>query len=159
YHSDEHPEVPKVRRASLNLNQPETEVSAQPETDSLDDTEDISTNPVPSTLYKRPTTNKIIVTPPSRSPSSAYQPRRPQRTPGSEEYLRRRPQPSLYTRLQSLSHNQPVLILGLVLVFLIIVIPLTVALTRPQQGNFLNGGNGQPNGTPPPAGVQSALDP
>jgi len=162
YHSDEHPEVPKIKRASLDLHQPETEVSAQPETDPLDDTENVTTDPVPSTRYKKPTTNKIIVTPPSHRPSSAYQPRRPQRPqhpPGSEEYSHRRPQPSLYTRLQSLSHNQPVLILGLVLIFLIIVIPLTVALTRPQQGNFLNGGNGQPNATPPPAGVQSALDP
>lgn len=157
YHSDEHPEVPKIRRASLYLNQPETEVSAQPETDPLYEAEDASTDPLQPPLYTRPTRrNKIIVTPPSRRPSSVYQPRR---TAGSGEYLRRRPRPSLYARLQSLSHNQPVLIISIVLVFLMIVIPLTVALTRPQQGNFLNGGNGQPNGTPPPGGVQSALDP
>ncbi len=125
YHSDEHPEVPKIKRASLYRDKQQTQHTSRPapveETDEKEDGQ-----------VKRPKaaqTGKIMVTTNRRpSTSTVYTPPSPvQRRYRTHTRTRKRPvrsQRFFRARLQQLSQHPAVMMIGIVTLLLVIAAPV-----------------------------------
>ncbi len=163
YHSDEHPEIPKIRRASLGRNEAEEEEQASGPITRRDakqhttpkklnqDESDESLRPEPQTA------NRIMVS--QRRRHSVYQPPR--------DMYRTRPTPltplpqqrySLQTRLQNLTHKQ--LVIGSLIIAMLILAPIVFnaiahtiqyALTNSTLSGVTRGSNAPMSGNQPPA--------
>lgn len=125
YHSDEHPEVPKIKRASLHHDKQQTQHTSSPDpVEKKDENEDRQ--------VKRPKatqTGKIMVTTNRRpSTSNVYTPLSPvQRRYRTHTRTRKQPvrsQRSFRTRLQQLSQNPAVMMIGIVTLILVIAAPI-----------------------------------
>ncbi len=144
FHSDEHPEVPKVRRASLRLDETPKEAEHDPQVSAS----------LPSTRMRRTAriamdepgeeseghndlqaAEQIIVSPhrhsaiyepplPSHSRSRTSQTRRRTRATQS----RRRSTRSMLSVLQDISHNRALMVLGTLLLVFLILLPLTITI-------------------------------
>jgi len=133
FYADEHPEIPQVKRASLNLAKQENQRSSRPDLiEEVDEDEnELVKNP------KAAQTDKIMVTPNRRSSSSSvYTPpqaaRRSHRTPTRTSTLHLRSySPSLTrSRLLQLSQRRIFTILGIVGLLLVISAPIILKLSH-----------------------------
>src|SRR6266487_168483 len=128
YHSDEHPEIPKIRRASLYLDEQNPQRSSWPALDEeIHENEDEQDRPP-----KAPDTSKIMVAVNRRSsssrsynpPSSIRQPYRSHRTLTHKSTRHVRSHHPFLSRLQQLSHNPAVMIIGIMALLLLITTPI-----------------------------------
>ena len=129
FHADEHPEIPRVRRASLNIDkQPTTPSSGSEFIQDVDDGEDIISQNVTST-------DKITVTANRRSssstvyspPSSARQPHRAKSPTGSRHLHSQSP---FLTHLQQLSQNRTFMICCIIALIIVISAQIFVTLNH-----------------------------
>jgi D-alanyl-D-alanine carboxypeptidase len=153
-HSDEHPEIPKVRRASLFTER--TAVQAPPAP--LEDEEMVEEEARPMVrprrlsretskvmvAYRRRETESIPVPPPQ-----AYRTRQPNR-----------PRRSLQEQFVHLAYNQPTVIVAVLLILVLIVGTLMVNLNHAQQVNSpLGAANGRQLNLTAAQSIQQAADP
>ncbi len=131
YHPDEHPEIPMIRRASLHLDQPTTELPAKSALDEeIEDYKQKSNGRSISTTTS--TRNKIIVT--QRRHPSVYEP-----LPPAHHSRHLRPRHPLSARLQQLSHNQTIIIVATLILVALITVPIIVNVIRSQASSTLKG--------------------
>ncbi len=154
---DEHPEIPKIRRASLYLDQQALHNPVEP----LDEEEASQDQPVP-TPTRRPApknnTNNIMMT--QRRRHRVYTPPPPH--PAHHMRPHTRPKHSLQDRLVHLSHSQPTIIIsGIVVVVLILgILIANVGRVSQTNGSMIDTGTpGSQHQGSPPTGIQGAGDP
>lgn len=125
YYADEHPEIPRVRRASLYHDKQNSQRSSRPPLDE-------GTIEIEDEQDRRPKAgqaSKIVVTLHRRPPSTtAYTPSSParqlHRTHTRTSIRRVRSHRPFLARLQHLSHNPAVMIIGIIALLIIISAPI-----------------------------------
>jgi D-alanyl-D-alanine carboxypeptidase len=150
FYADEHPEIPRVRRASLHLEEQQNQRSSRPALveEVEDDEDEFVKNPIAAQK------GKIMVTPNRRSSSSpVYAPppasRRPHRTQSRTSAQRSRSHSPFLTRLLQLSQSRTVTIIGIVGLILVISVPIMVNLSHDHTPIILSGwGNVNSNQLP-----------
>src|SRR5437016_5490465 len=114
---DEHPEIPKIRRASLYLDQQALHTPVESVEDEEEASEDES-KPAPT---RRPVpknnTNNIVMT--QRRRHRVYTPPPPPPAHHTRQYIR--PKRSLQDQFVRLSHSQPAIIISSILVIVLIL--------------------------------------
>ncbi|MBV9232212.1 MAG: D-alanyl-D-alanine carboxypeptidase [Chloroflexi bacterium] len=126
YHSDEHPEIPRIRRASLNFDEPPmTRTPTNKVGQSRKSPDDEQEQDATSTSYG---TNKIMVA--QRRRPTVYEP--PPNTPYRSATRRKRQQRSLLMRMQNISHNRTFMLTGTLLIFILITLPIAIGAIRNQ---------------------------
>ena len=156
FYADEHPEIPRVKRASLNLDKQQNQHSSRPAIkEDMDEDEDVNSPNITRT-------GKITVTANRRSSSSTvYSPspgmRLPHRaqTPTSSRHLHSH-SPFL-TRLQQLSHSRSFMIICIVAIIVVIGTQIMVNLGHNYPAITLSGW-GNTNPKQPPATGQIPAD-
>ncbi len=146
FHSDEHPEVPRVRRASLRLNELPPETEREAEAEPLSQPSPLSTRPSRAQRTRNvesvigieeehglseqreritvvPHRRSEIYEPPRHRPIPATPTRRIRSTP-----THRRATRSALAILQDLSHNRGLMGIGITLLVLLILLPLATTL-------------------------------
>ncbi len=127
YHADEHPEIPRIRRASLQIDEEQLHRSSRPAVaEELGDDEEFVNNP------KAAQKGQIMVTPKRRSstapvyapPPAARRPHRKQTRTGAHSHG-----PFLRGLLQ-LSQSRSVTIIGIVGLILVISVPIMMNLNQ-----------------------------
>ncbi len=166
YYSDEHPEVPKIRRASLHLNQAveeqSTNASKRP-TGKQRNTPRTTPRELPGDEQDETadqeaiaSTNKVMVSP--RRRHSVYQPPLEQRT---QHIAQTRPRYSLQERLRTISYRY--LLIGTLALVALILAPILInaALHKSQQSSstVTINSTGTASSTAQPGGNQAAGDP
>ncbi len=142
YRTDEHP---KIRRASLYHSKQQTQRPSRPAPD--EETEEYEADP----------TGKVTATPHRRSipvspPSTPV--RQSQRTHPHESTRHARARLPLLTRLQQLSHNPAVIIIGIMALIMVITAPIIANASHVQTA--VNPGSGSASKSQPPPVVMSA---
>ncbi|MDQ2715048.1 MAG: serine hydrolase [Chloroflexota bacterium] len=143
FHSDEFPQVPKIKRASLYIDRQDTlPPVSPPEIDEDEESRPRRPRPGRYTPAQPPTaTGKVTVTPQRRA--SAYMPAAPVQRPRFVP-APRRPQ-SFMARLNDLSHNKLFLLLtAVVLVILLSLVPLMMNAFSSHATRQVNGSGNQP---------------
>jgi D-alanyl-D-alanine carboxypeptidase len=155
FYADEHPEIPRVRRASLNLDKQQNQHSSR--SASVEETDEDESESIKSPKATQP--GKITVTPDPRSSSStAYSPPPAARLPHRAK--KRKSTQHLHTRspflirLQQLSHSRTAKILGIVALIFAISAPIIMNLGHNHTAIILSGW-GNTNTKQPPA-IESA---
>ena len=156
YSPDEHPEIPRIRRASLYLDQQTLPDSVEPVEDEAEaDEAKPAQSQRPASKHN---TNKMVM-PPVRhhhvSTPSAPPPARHTR-----QHIR--PKRSLQDQLVRLSHSQPAIIISSLLVVILIIGMIIGDAGRALQTPGSLAGSGTPGSQQkgsPPTGIQSAGDP
>jgi D-alanyl-D-alanine carboxypeptidase len=135
YYSDEHPEIPKVKRASLRLNESQLDSSSEEEPPlhtatakrkriQLDEEEEPTLPPgSSSSSAKGQETGKIVVA--RRRRTTIYEP------PPPAHYStrgRHKQTPSLLTMLQDASHNRTFILLGSLVLLVFVLAPIIAAI-------------------------------
>ena len=124
YYADEHPEIPRARRASLYSDKQNSQRSSRPPVDE----ETIEIEEEQDRRPKAGQASKIVVTPHRLSSSTIYTPsspvRRPHRAHTRTSIHHARPNRPFLARLQHLSHNPAVMIIGIIALLIIISAPI-----------------------------------
>jgi D-alanyl-D-alanine carboxypeptidase len=154
FYADEHPEIPRVKRASLYLDKQENQRSSRPAlVEEIDEDED---EPVKNP--KAAQTGKIMVTPNRRSPSSpVYTPRlaarRSHRTPTRTSTQHLRSHSPFLTRLLQLSQSRTATIIGIIGLVLLISAPIILNLNHNHTTVILSGWGNTSKSQPPAIGT------
>src|SRR3989442_6040392 len=148
FNADEHPEIPRVRRASLHLDEQQHQRSSRPALVE-DDEDEFVNNP------KAAQKGKIMVTPNRRSSSSPiYAPptaaRRLHRKQTRTSTRHLRSHSPFLTRLLRLSQSRTLTIIGIVGLILVISVPIMVNLNQ-NHTPIIFSGWGNTNTKQPPA--------
>lgn len=158
HHTDEHPEIPKIRRASRFANQSTAQTPAmQVEDEDSEDSEEDEQKPPLRPLRSGRDTGKIMVAQRRRSP--AHRPRVP---PPYARHTRQhiRPKRLWQAQLVHLAHNQPVVIVSVLLACILIISTIIVTISHSQQTtSSLNAPTAGPYSFTPQPGIQQASDP
>ncbi len=154
FYADEHPEIPRVRRASLHLDEQQNQRSSRPALveEMEEDEDELVKNP------KAAQTGKIMVTPNRRSSSSpVYMPppaaRRSHRTHTRTSTRHSRSHSPFLTRLLQLSQSRTVMIIGIVGLILVISAPIIVNLSHNHTPIILSGWGNTNTNQPPATGT------
>jgi len=148
YYHDEHPEIPRIRRASLHpaetpvpssaptkAKRKRTQASRQPATPpkvKLAPPEKIVHDAAPETPRPAHTSARTPALPPARRHLAEYD--TPAARPHSTTARRRQPR-SLLTILQDLSHNRALMLLGMILLIVLIITPLAISIAHQNHNN------------------------
>ncbi len=151
FYADEHPEIPRVRRASLNLDKQQNQHSSR--SASVEEADEDESESIKSPKATQP--GKIRVTPDLRSSSStvyspppaARPPHRAQKRKSTQHLHTRSP---FLIRLQQLSHSRTAKILGIVALIFAISAPIIMNLGHNHTAIILSGW-GNTNTNQPPA--------
>ncbi|GAC1383661.1 MAG: hypothetical protein NVS4B7_09210 [Ktedonobacteraceae bacterium] len=158
HRSDEHPEIPKVRRASRFAEQSTVQTPpALVEDEELEDTEEEEQRLPRRSPGPRRDTSRIMVAQRRRSP--VYTPIQPPHA--RPRRLHNQPKRSLQIQLKYLAHNQPIIIVSVLLACILIIGTIIAnAISAQQTSSSLSNtpNSGAYNGTPP-TGIQQAGDP
>ena len=124
YYADEHPEIPRARRTSLYSDKQNSQRSSRPPVDE----ETIEIEEEQDRRPKAGQASKIVVTPHRLSSSTIYTPsspvRRSHRAHTRTSIHHARPNRPFLARLQHLSHNPAVMIIGIIALLIIISAPI-----------------------------------
>src|SRR5260370_30014563 len=120
YYADEHPEIPRARRASLYSDKQNSQRSSRPPVDE----ETIEIEEEQDRRPKAGQASKIVVTPHQLSSSTIYTPsspaRRSHRTHTRTRIHHSRPNRPVLARLHHLSHNPAGIIIGVIALLIFI---------------------------------------
>ncbi len=148
YYADEHPEIPRARRASLYPDKQNSQRSSRPPVDE----ETIEIEKEQDRQSKAGQTSKTGGTPVRRPSSTIYTPsspvRRPHCTHTHTSIHHARPNRPFLARLQHLSHNPAVMIIGIIALLLIISAPIITNISHNYIANNQGGGSTATNQPP-----------
>jgi hypothetical protein len=118
FYADEHPEIPRVKRASLNLGKQQNQHSSRPAfKEDMDEDEDVNSPNITRTGKITVTANRHSSSSTVYSPSSqARQPHQAQTPTSSRKFHSHSP---FFTRLQQLSHRRTFMLICIVALIII----------------------------------------
>ncbi|HEX9131912.1 MAG TPA: serine hydrolase, partial [Ktedonobacteraceae bacterium] len=154
FYADEHPEIPRVRRASLHLDEQQNQRSSRPALVEEVEDDEVEFVKYPDAAQK----GKIMVTPNRRTSSSpVYAPppagRRPHRRQTRTSTQHSRSHSPFLTRLLQLSQSRIVTIIGIVGLILVLGAPIMVNLSHDHTPIILSGWGNVNTNQPPATGT------